>query len=80
MQIVDHIDHPNCRITLFAWNGKYLAKFERGPVELTYKISQMEVSSAEELKAFIDDTFLEEALSQLSQMEESLGGAFQRFF
>ena len=79
MRIVDQIPHEACRITLFEWNGKYLVKFERGLVELTYKVSQMDVSSVDELKVFIDDTFLKEALLQLNQMEETLGKSFERY-
>lgn len=79
MRIIDQIPHEACRITLFEWNGKYLVKFERGFVELTYKVSQMEVSSVDELKVFIDDTFLKEALLQLNQMEETLGKSFERY-
>ncbi|MGB3179832.1 MAG: hypothetical protein WBB45_00470 [Cyclobacteriaceae bacterium] len=78
MLVVDHLQHNDCRITLFEWNGKYLIKFERGLVELTYKVSQMEIPNNEELKSFIDDSFIKEALQQLTQMEVTLGHALER--
>ncbi len=61
MRVVAEIPHAAVKITVFAWNGKYLIKLERGPYEQTYKISEMEVAGDAAMKQLLDDTFINEA-------------------
>lgn len=72
MRVVADIPHPDLKITLFAWNGKYLMKLERGNFEQTYKVSEMDVSGDEEVKAMLDETFLATAMQLFEQMRASL--------
>lgn len=59
MKILFEESHPECRITVFHWNGKYIIKFERGDFEQVYKIRETEVAGDEEIKLLIKNkTFL----------------------
>ena len=78
MRVVAEIPHEAVKITIFAWNGKYLIKLEKGPYEQTYKISDMEVSGDEAIKQMLDDIFLEEALNLFQQMHGNLMATLER--
>ncbi|MBA9079485.1 MULTISPECIES: hypothetical protein [Rufibacter] len=63
MRVVTDIPHPEIKITLFAWNGKYLLKLELGPFEQTYKVSEMDVDGGDgEIKRWIDEAFLQSCI------------------
>ena len=70
MRVVEDIAHPDMKITLLSWNGKYLLKFERGDFEQTYKISEMEVGDDKSAKALIDDEFLEAVMNRFQDMRD----------
>ncbi|MCC2548400.1 hypothetical protein LJY25_18280 [Hymenobacter sp. BT175] len=76
-QLAD-IPHPEAKITLFSWNGKYLIKLEKGPFEQTYKVSEMDVTSEADVRDLLDEAFLAAALARFQAMAADLHAAFQR--
>lgn len=68
MRIVGEINRPECKITIFHWNEKYLVKFEIGMYEQTYKIDEYEVENEEAVKAFITDEFMDKVMQHFDQM------------
>ena len=42
MRILAEIPHSACKITVFYMNQKYIVKFEKGNLEQSYKISELE--------------------------------------
>lgn len=72
MRVVREIPHPQVKITIFHWNNRYLIKLEAGSFEQTYKISEFDVNSEEEVMALLDDDFMAQALTRFNQMAESL--------
>lgn len=72
MRVVSEIPHPEAKITIFSWNGKYLIKLEKGPLEQTYKVSEMDVQSEEDIKKMLDVTFISRALERFSEMGRDL--------
>ena len=77
MRIVGEIPHPTCKITLFAWNLKYLIKLERGPIEQTFKVSEMDVTGEEDIKEMMNGKFLDQAIARFDEMEASLAEALE---
>lgn len=61
-----------CRITLFSWNMKYLIKLEKGLIEQTFKVPQLEVTGDEDIKNMLKGEFLDEAIRRFDEMEASL--------
>ena len=61
MRVVGEISHPECKITIFAWNNRYLIKLEQGLLEQTFKVNEYDVTSEAELYRIVDKAFLEEA-------------------
>jgi len=74
MRIVGEIPHPDCKITLYSWNNRYLIKFESGLLEQTFKINQFDVTEEAELKQIVNESFVQETLKRFVNMEESLRG------
>ena len=72
MRVVSEIPHPEAKITIFSWNGKYLIKLEKGPLEQTYKVSEMDVQDEEDIKKMLDVTFITKALERFSEMGRDL--------
>ena len=75
------IPHPDAQITVFAWNGKYLVKLERGPFEQTYKIAELDLPPGpadEVVRRLVDATFVAEAVARFSQMRASWAEALER--
>ena len=78
MRVVGEIPHPECKITIFAWNNRYLIKLEQGLLEQTFKVNEYDVTSEAELYRIVDKAFLEEAMQRFAGMSESLRQAMQR--
>ena len=72
MRIVDEIAHPVCKITIFSWNMKYLIKLEKGLIEQTFKVPELEVTGDEDIRELLKGEFLEEAIQRFDEMEASL--------
>ncbi len=78
MRVVAEIPHPAVKITVFAWNSKYLIKLERGPYEQTYKISEMDIPGDDAMKKLMDETFISEAITLFQQMHTNLMSTQER--
>ncbi len=71
MRIVGDIPHPTLKITIFLHDSKYAVKFEAGLYEQTYKFrSGEEISSVEDIKAIVDDTFINQVQLALPLMHQ----------
>jgi hypothetical protein len=76
-QLAD-IPHPDAKITLFSWNGKYLIKLEKGQLEQTYKVSELDVTSEADVYELLDAEFVAAAVLRFTQMRQDLQAAFDR--
>ena len=78
MRVVGEIPHPQYKITVFAWNNRYLIKLEQGMLEQTFKVNEYDVTGEAEVFALVDEAFIKEAAERFVQMGESLQRAMQR--
>ena len=69
MRFVHDIPHPQFRIGLYAWNGKYIVKIEAGPYEQTYKVSEMDIAGADSVQAMLDEPFLGGVARRFGEMD-----------
>lgn len=67
-QLAD-IPHPACKITLYAWNSKYIVKIEQGMLEQTYKVSELEVLGEDDVREMLSEAFLEKVLHRFEAMQ-----------
>lgn len=72
MRVVSEVVHPDYKITIFHWNNRYLLKLEAGPFEQTFKVSEFDVTSEEDVKKILSPEFIQQALLRFNAMSESL--------
>jgi hypothetical protein len=75
MRVVKEISHPECKITIFHWNNKYLIKLEAGPFEQTFKIHETDLNSEEDLHKIINEDFISDAVARFADMSRSIAEA-----
>lgn len=71
MRVVKELTREEVRISIFSWNNKYILKFELGPMEQTFKLSEMDVLEEKELDSFLDGDFFEKVKSRFDEMGKS---------
>lgn len=74
MRVVKEFTKEEVRISVFSWNNKYLIKFEFGPMEQTFKISETDILEETELDSFYDGDFFNAVLQRFKEM----GQTFQK--
>jgi hypothetical protein len=72
MRVVHEFVREEIRISVFSWNNKYILKFEFGPMEQTFKISETEILEEEELNGFYEGEFFEKVKLRFDEMGRSL--------
>ena len=60
MRVVKEVTLGEIRVSIFSWNSKYIFKYELGPMEQTFKVSETDNLAEAELDAFLDRQFLAE--------------------
>lgn len=73
MRILDEVQHPKCRISIFGMNDKYLLKVELGQLEQTFKMPQYDFTDLEELKSKVTPAFIDNCIRRFVEMEEERG-------
>ncbi len=71
MRIIKEIVHPQMKISIFNWNGKYLLKFEQDHLEQTFKVEEMELTTDKDLETLLNDTFINEVANRFREMSQS---------
>lgn len=78
MRVVGEIPHGHLKITIFNWNNRYLIKLEDGAYEQTFKVSEFDIASDDDLRKLVDDEFIKEAEARFHDMAQSLIRSRQR--
>ena len=78
MRVIADIPHSDLKITLFSWNNKYLIKLERGMLEQTYKVSELDVTGVDDVRRLLDDEFLAGVLQRFNEMHDAFYQAMTR--
>lgn len=72
MRVVKEVTRGEIRVSIFSWNSKYIFKYELGPMEQTFKVSETDILEESELESFLDGEFLEEVKQRFEEMGASL--------
>jgi hypothetical protein len=78
MRLVANIPHEDVRISVFAWNDKFLVKFEKAGMEQTYKIAEIDIPGDGDLEKMLDDEFIDQVLEIFQKMGNSWREARER--
>lgn len=80
MRVIAELPHPECRITLFNMNQKYIIKFEQGTLEQSYKLSELDLTGGgvNEIFQILDETFIATVLERFKGMRTDFSAAYSR--
>ncbi len=79
MRTIAELPHPDCKITIFSMNQKYLIKLEKGAFEQTYKLSELDVSEGVNgVFQLLDEAFLKSVVQRFTEMRDDFNAAYQR--
>lgn len=79
MRIIAELPNPDCKISIFSMNQKFIIKFEQGSLEQTFKISEMDVTDGVNgIFELLDDVFIEQVLANFKTMMASFKETYSR--
>jgi hypothetical protein len=80
MRVIAELPHPECKITLFNMNQKYIVKFEQGTLEQSYKLSELDLSGggANEIFQILDEAFITTVTERFKTMRLDFSEAYKR--
>ncbi|UIR57582.1 hypothetical protein LZQ00_07115 [Sphingobacterium sp. SRCM116780] len=80
MRILAELPHPECKISIFSMNQKFIIKFEQGTLEQSYKIAEIDlVDGINGVFELLDNAFITEVLGNFNTMRTSFLNAFERY-
>lgn len=81
MRVVAELPHPECKITIFSMNQKYIVKFEQGTLEQSYKLSELDLSGGDVNDVFeiLDEEFIATVIARFSGMRSDFSAAYKRY-
>ncbi|MFT4855127.1 MAG: hypothetical protein ACI9UV_001211 [Algoriphagus sp.] len=71
MRVVKEFIQEEIRISVFSWNNKYILKYELGPMEQTFKVSEMDVLEESDLESFWSGEFFDQVKIRFTEMGDS---------
>ena len=79
MRIAAELPRPDCKITIFSMNMRFLIKIEKGSLEQTFKISEMDVTDGiNGVFKILDEEFIMTAVKRFDEMQQDFTAAYQR--
>lgn len=80
MRVIAELPHPDCKITLFSMNQKYIIKLEKGTFEQIYKISELDIpDGVNGIFQLLDTDFIKSASERFNQMRLDFNEAYKRY-
>ena len=80
MRVVAELPHPDCKITIFSMNQKFIIKLEKGIFEQIYKLSEMDIpNGVNGVFQVLDAEFMKTAAQRFDQMRADFGAAYSRY-
>ncbi|WP_316849139.1 hypothetical protein [Pedobacter agri] len=80
MRVIAELPHPECKISIFSMNQKYIVKFEQGTFEQSYKLAELDLSGGgvNDVFKILDETFIVSVIERFKQMRSDFTAAYKR--
>lgn len=80
MRILAELPHPDCKISIFGMNQKFIVKFEQGNLEQSYKLSETDVvDGVNGVFELLDETFINQVLINFTNMRKQFMETYNRY-
>ncbi|WP_164112490.1 MULTISPECIES: hypothetical protein [Sphingobacterium] len=81
MRVLAELPHPDCKISIFGMNQKFIIKFEQGNLEQSYKIAEADVlNGVNGIFEILDERFINKVLENFSTMRLSFNETYNRYY
>ena len=80
MRVIAELPHPECKISIFSMNQKYIVKFEQGTFEQSYKLSELDLSGGgvNDVFEILDEEFISTVIERFKIMRTDFNLAYTR--
>ncbi|RZF61928.1 hypothetical protein [Sphingobacterium corticibacterium] len=80
MRVIAELPHPDCKISIFSMNQKFIIKFEQGALEQSYKLAETDViGGVNGVFELLDETFISQVVEQFKSMRKTFMEAYDRY-
>ncbi len=80
MRVIAELPHPDCKITIFSMNQKFIIKLEKGTFEQIYKLSELDVpEGVNGIFQLLDAEFIKCATERFNDMRTDFNSAYKRY-
>jgi len=80
MRVIAELPHPECKISIFSMNQKYIVKFEQGTFEQSYKLAELDLSGGgvNDVFEILDEDFIATVIERFKEMRNDFTAAYKR--
>lgn len=80
MRVIAELPHPDFKISIFSMNRKFIVKMERGILEQTYKIAEMDLTDGvNSVFELLDEEFLKTVAARFIEMGKDFKETYHRY-
>ncbi len=80
MRVIAELPHPDFKITIFYMNQKFIVKAERGILEQSYKIPEMDLTDGvNSVFEILDEEFLKTIAARFIEMGKDFKDSYHRY-
>ncbi|KLT64205.1 hypothetical protein [Pedobacter sp. BMA] len=80
MRVIAELPHPECKISIFSMNQKFIIKFEQGTFEQSYKLAELDLSGGgvNDVFEILDEEFIATVIERFKLMRTDFTAAYKR--
>lgn len=81
MRVIAELPHPQCKISIFKMNDKFIIKFEQGTFEQIYKIAETDLSGGgvNDVFEILDEAFINTTIDRFQTMRADFINTYKRY-
>ena len=80
MRVIAELPHPDFKISIFSMNQKFIVKIERGILEQSYKIAEMDLTDGvNSVFELLDEEFLKTVAARFKDMAVDFKATYNRY-
>lgn len=80
MRVLAELPHPDCKISIFGMNQKFIIKFEQGNLEQSFKLAETDViDGVNSVFEILDEEFIQKVLSNFANMRKDFIDAYNKY-
>lgn len=80
MRVIAELPHPEFKITIFSMNQKFIVKIEKGILEQSYKLAEMDLTDGvNSVFEILDEEFFKGVAGRFNDMGKDFKEAYYRY-